>query len=511
MAEGIRHEFVNPQDDGIDTDVTRPSDWNADHLGGVELSPDTEQVIEAQDPDITPVIVRGAAGQTADIWRAEANDHTGFLYVDADGLVKGEYHRNSAIFHPKDFGDIGGTNDIVALQAAMDAARDAGGGLVVTEILHNVKDSLVMYSNCGLVGVGWNSGLRGIASGWTGASTAEGGHILLINENYDALAYTDESITIQNLCLDFGTITADGAGHAVRFQWVRHIRVNNVLFLCNSNGDAFAGLHVDDVVIDGCSAYDFTNCAWDFWRNPTNVVISNNYAESGVSLNQFINFNPDEETTCDGVTVIGNTCVNTDTDAHAIQIEPLLVGAVKNVIFSGNRLYNISLFMRGDVQNAVVSGNVWYGIDTLPAILAVAGVGGNPKGITISGNTVKNPTVDAGTWDGIFQVEATTAVIFGNVCVDSDGAVPFIDNGAIAAALLGNNSNTEIITNQLVNPLAVAGALFPGQEGFGLQTTGGFWHATGVPSNANGSNNHWCISDNGHLYFKTGGAWVQKV
>jgi len=37
------------------------------------------------------------------------------------------------------------------------------------------------------------------------------------------------------------------------------------------------------------------------------------------------------------------------------------------------------------------------------------------------------------------------------------------------------------------------------------------WGATGVPSNSLGNNNDWCISDNGHFYFKTGGAWVEKI
>jgi hypothetical protein len=30
----VKHEFENPQDDGADTTITRPSDWNADHVDG---------------------------------------------------------------------------------------------------------------------------------------------------------------------------------------------------------------------------------------------------------------------------------------------------------------------------------------------------------------------------------------------------------------------------------------------------------------------------------------------
>ncbi len=50
--------------------------------------------------------------------------------------------------------------------------------------------------------------------------------------------------------------------------------------------------------------------------------------------------------------------------------------------------------------------------------------------------------------------------------------------------------------------------MYPGAEAAGVQATGGFLHSTGVPSNANGNNNDWAISDNGRLYFKVAGAWI---
>jgi hypothetical protein len=37
---GITHAFTNPKEDGGDTTIVRPSDWNADHVG-VPWSPDT--------------------------------------------------------------------------------------------------------------------------------------------------------------------------------------------------------------------------------------------------------------------------------------------------------------------------------------------------------------------------------------------------------------------------------------------------------------------------------------
>ena len=35
---GIKHAFTNPKADGPDTTVVRPSDWNADHVGGPDFS-----------------------------------------------------------------------------------------------------------------------------------------------------------------------------------------------------------------------------------------------------------------------------------------------------------------------------------------------------------------------------------------------------------------------------------------------------------------------------------------
>lgn len=47
--------------------------------------------------------------------------------------------------------------------------------------------------------------------------------------------------------------------------------------------------------------------------------------------------------------------------------------------------------------------------------------------------------------------------------------------------------------------------------GDGSVTRQAIMGATGSPSNSIGNNNDWCVSDDGHLYFKTAGAWVRKV
>jgi hypothetical protein len=37
------------------------------------------------------------------------------------------------------------------------------------------------------------------------------------------------------------------------------------------------------------------------------------------------------------------------------------------------------------------------------------------------------------------------------------------------------------------------------------------WGAIAVPSNSMGANGDWCLSQNGHIYFKSSGAWSVKV
>jgi hypothetical protein len=72
-----------------------------------------------------------------------------------------------------------------------------------------------------------------------------------------------------------------------------------------------------------------------------------------------------------------------------------------------------------------------------------------------------------------------------------------------------NAGGTEVARITSTGQLEALLQLYPGAEASGLQTTGGILHATGVPSNANGNNNDWCISDNGKIYFRTGGVWVE--
>jgi collagen triple helix repeat protein len=78
----IKHSFVNPKIDGTDVTVTRPSDWNANHvveagtIGTPELAAGAVTDSKLRDGTATSVIGRasGTAGAVADI-AATADGH----------------------------------------------------------------------------------------------------------------------------------------------------------------------------------------------------------------------------------------------------------------------------------------------------------------------------------------------------------------------------------------------------------------------------------------------------
>lgn len=78
-----------------------------------------------------------------------------------------------------------------------------------------------------------------------------------------------------------------------------------------------------------------------------------------------------------------------------------------------------------------------------------------------------------------------------------DGTIQFLNNAA--------DTVVGAINRDAVFVLGRLGA------GDGTATRTSWWGAAGVPSNAVGANGDWCMSDNGHIYFKASGTWGVKV
>ena len=124
-----------------------------------------------------------------------------------------------------------------------------------------------------------------------------------------------------------------------------------------------------------------------------------------------------------------------------------------------------------------------------------------------------SPVVDSG---GATITAGNLLMVAGDV--DLQSATAAVRNTVGSLILDATAGNTIVASVGGVTSYRVVGAsfrpraqIFPSDEALAEQSTGGVLHSAGVPSNANGINNDWCISDNGHLYFKAAGAWVQKI
>jgi hypothetical protein len=483
-------------------------------------------VVSAWTPGfVSPAVVIDSYGIQAD---ASVGGTFGLKAADGTTAALDQVAHASAVI-PTGLVNDSTTDNAPAVQAALDAMSARGGGKVLLPFMVGIKQKVLLPTDCALGGYGWGTGLKAIASGWTGDQ------YLIANKNYTALGngvapadsavYADENIAIEDLCLDYGSLS-NGNNHALELRSVKRVRVTNVLFECRTgNGDALAVRHCDDVVVDKCTALDFVNAAYDFWCDPSNVVLTDCYAKAN-SPNQIVNFNPEEGTYANGFVMKGCTLIHTGATSNANIFGPLATNArtTRDVQIIGNRFVNTSLVVRHDIARVTVSGNIFDGPIDLPAIYAYAGLSpaAAPGGFAITGNVVNNPAVapsDPPGSTGVFHVAVEDAVIAGNACFGGDNAVPFIYSGTggstLTVVLIGNTSDTDTtLKNQLPNRIAVggtvkaAGQVYPGREGATYQESGGWLHATGVPSNANGNDNDWCISDNGNLYQKQSGTWV---
>lgn len=257
----------------------------------------------------------------------------------------------------------GTTDDTPALRAAAAAVPPAGGVLqfpLATCVLHG---TLYLRSHTTVRG----GGVRLLAAQpW--AVDHPSGYAMMENAHFSPGGPADTDITVSGVIFDygaFGKVSVPGGGkHALRFDFAQHIHVSGNTFTLRGAEDAVAGLGVSDMVVEQNAAFDFINCAYDFWYGSKNVKVVNNYAETEHS-SQVVNFNPDPShdpgpgMVAEGFLMQDNTLIVTGPKAAPVQIEPLGPGsAVRDVTVTGNKLHNVYLVLRGDVQGAVIRNNV---------------------------------------------------------------------------------------------------------------------------------------------------------
>jgi hypothetical protein len=340
--------------------------------------------------------------------------------------------RAAEVRNPRDFGAVGDgvSFDSAAIQRAADAIPAIGGTLYLSAGIYRSNATVVIKSNTMVLGDGPGTVLLADAS-WS-QPTGPGQASFFRNLNNAVTSLTDYNITVRDLQLDYGMINLTYAPHAIFMWFVRTIKIINVLFECRGRGNnATALLGCYDMLTDGCSAFDFINCAYDHWHAPRKARVVNCYAETGADGAQMVNFNPemiDQGPASDGLLADGLVLANnhfkcTFTVASPQHIEPLNVNrSVRNVLIADNIWENCYLAMRGDIANVTISGNLFNGaLGGTAVIFASSRATDLPNRFTIAGNQFINPTTVASEL-GVIRSEGIDFTVIGNTIAGPAGS-----------------------------------------------------------------------------------------
>jgi len=304
-----------------------------------------------------------------------------------------------------DYGAVAGTSDSsTAIQAAIDAVYDAGGGTVAIPSAEFTCSNIKLKSNVRLLGLGPTSTLK--APSGLGSST-----VLLRNNTLGS--YTDSDITIEGVTFDGNNAGAGGTqtrfSELLSFGRVTDLRIvdctiQNVQYI----GAAFAGCR--RVFITHC---ELTGCGYQ--GTTTN----------GGSAFWFSNYPSSTDVTRD---VAVTDCFIHDNNWHAVQFS-VTCGVISGCSFRANKeshIFSSRLLPNVEASEILIANNTFTGV-TKKDISAHAIESGAVK-LVITGNTIKNS--DHG---GIALTDVQDAIVSDNVIVNSTlltatgwGAIDFI-------------------------------------------------------------------------------------
>jgi len=392
----------------------------------------------------TNATVGGTLGVTGNTTLSNATT-SGTLGVGTNATVGGTlrvtgaatFGYDPATINVRNYGAIGNgtTDDTAAIQAAATACPAAGctlyfppgytfGISAAINLKSNTKASL------------WGSTVLVLS----GASN------VFRNVDYAATTLTDSNITIEGGTLDYGSSGAGTGSHAISMSFVNHVQVRGTIFQLRGAGDATAFVGCNDTVVDGVTAFGFTNTAFDHWWGPTNARVVNSYA-STVTTAQMVNFNPENTLenipglVANGFVLANNQLICTGATSCPVLVAPITSGTyVKNVTITGNIFKNVNVNARGATQGVTVAGNTFNGISSGSAVIGAYGAfGGVPDSISATGNTIINPLTDAGNY-AVFEFGATNSSITGNTISGTAGACYAATyTGAYPTVIAGNN------------------------------------------------------------------------
>ena len=245
------------------------------------------------------------------------------------------------------------------------------------------------------------------------------------NENWSAadLASGDADICVSGITFDYSWRTTNNAFKPLNFRYVTRLRIEENYFYYGGNSIACRGCEQTWVV--GNSAFEFRNCAWDFWEGPGTTYVLNNYAETTETA-QMMNFNPEFSPVASSpldvigkrLVVQGNVFRCTGASSEPSQIEPLgnRQNGITDVVIVGNQFHRSYLVHRGYVDRLVIANNTFndYPDPNTNVIVVNDANGYTPKAVAIIGNVITDPGTASSSF-GVIRCEVDAAVITGNV------------------------------------------------------------------------------------------------
>lgn len=349
-----------------------------------------------------------------------------------DGAIPNVYNVKGATYGA--LGD-GSTNDLAAIQAAINAAKTAGGGIVWfpkgTYIVHGYVD-LDLAHNVTLQGVGAGTIIKQTnTTQILGAATA-----------------STDGLTIRDLTLDGNrTVVASTSVFGTYFQNCTNLLIHNVR-VQNFHSD---GIHIrlacDGVRIEGCHIENcrengiYVGAESTSPTPPKNVTIVGNTIEGtpGDSGNGIL-----FQWGANNCTVSGNT-IKSISEYGILVADSTDISIVGNTIISstlcGIDVYAATAaFASNNVE--IVGNNISYSVQDGIRLEAAAASNGVSR-VTISGNSIRNNAMNGIRIDA--SLKAITAnVISDNILSTNGGATP---HNGIRLILSDYNiiSNNEIV------------------------------------------------------------------
>lgn len=349
--------------------------------------------------------------------------------------------RPAGIFDVTAYGATGNgvTDDTAAIQEAATALAAFGKG-----ILYFPAGTYLVSSGFPLpdssIAMGQGVGISRILAVTNFPTTTGPAYSFFYNTNWEApdLASGNSDISVEGFTFDYSWRITGNAFASLKMRYVTNLKIRDCEFYYGGNAIAIRGCEL--VWVERCTAFEFRNCAWDFWEGPRTTCLRDLYCETSETA-QMMNFNPEVSPVATSplnvtgyrLSVIGCWFKNTEAGVTApCQLEPL--GNRANHIFDVEviacQFEATYLVCRQSISSLRVLGNSFSNfpdpslgaIVVSPAPTISSQV---PANIVVANNQITDPHTVAGQF-GVIWVDAASAVVTGNVITGSAyAAEPF--------------------------------------------------------------------------------------